>query len=302
MIVGLQTTPKDKRAAIVSHAKADDFMRQLMDHLAGRMAPAAGPRPPRWELPAYERRDSVRFGYLQARLVGQVDGCSVTFYLTSPDAGREAEKDGGDRGGESRLPLLAGTWPVPVVKACEVSFPDGELKPIRLPTGKGGTKLSATRRVNVARLAGRKLRTTWALTLVDAAAVTVRSTDWDSADDLAERGLDGVKYAPGGKSIEWAFERALHSPPDLRPVANLYATLGMVTQVVDRNPPSGAEAGPGGAEVRQQGLKRKPESAPSVGGGGGAGAPGRRGVLQGAQAMTTHPFGPRSSHGSRHVT
>ena len=266
MIVGLQTTPKDKRAAIVSHAKADDFMRQLMDHLAGRMAPAAGPRPPRWELPAYERRDFVRFGYLQARLVGQVDGCSVTVYLTSPDAGREAEKDGGDRGGESRLPLLAGTWPVPVVKACEVSFPDGELKPIRLPTGKGGTKLSATRRVNVAHLAGRKLRTKWTLTLVDAAAVTVRSTDWDSADDLAERGLDGVKYAPGGKSIEWAFERALHSPPDLRPVANLYATLGMVTQVVDRNPPSGAEAGPGGAEVRQQGLKRKPESAPSVGG------------------------------------
>ena len=77
VIVGLQTTPKDKRAAIVSHAKADDFMRQLMDHLAGRMAPAAGLRPPRWELPAYERRDSVRFGYLQARLVGQVDGCSL---------------------------------------------------------------------------------------------------------------------------------------------------------------------------------------------------------------------------------
>ena len=269
MIVCLQSTPKDKRAAIVSRAKADDFMRQLMDHLAGRMAPAAGPGPPRWEPPAYERRDSVRFGYLQARLVGQVDGCSVTFYLTSPDAGRE-EADGGDRGGEtlaprggseSRLPLLAGAWPVPVVKACEISFPNGELKPIRLPTGKGGTKLSATRRVNVAHLAGRRLRTKWALTLVDAAAVTVRGTDWDSADDLAERGLDGVKYAPGGKSIEWAFERALHSPPDLRPVANLYATLGMVTQVVDRNrdPPSGAEAGPGGAGLRQQGLKRKAE-------------------------------------------
>ena len=203
-----------------------------------------------------------------------------TFYLTSTDAGREAEKDGGDRGGESRLPLLAGTWPVPVVKACEVSFPDGELKPIRLPTGKGGTKLSATRRVNVARLAGRKLRTKWALTLVDAAAVTVRSTDWDAADNLAERGLDGVKYAPGGKSIEWVFERALHSPPDLRPVANLYATLGMVTQVVDRNPPSGAEAGPGGgggAAARTQ-TETGERPVRGRGEGGGAGAPGRRGV------------------------
>lgn len=52
VIINLQATPKDKKASLVIHGRADEVMRGVMANLA-------------MSIPAYVREDSVNIGHVQ---------------------------------------------------------------------------------------------------------------------------------------------------------------------------------------------------------------------------------------------
>ncbi len=70
VIINLQATPKDKKASLVIHGRADEVMRRVMANLA-------------FPIPSYVREDSVTIGHVQEQPMGSSKGHPFNLRISS---------------------------------------------------------------------------------------------------------------------------------------------------------------------------------------------------------------------------
>ncbi|EIE25513.1 SIR2-family protein HDAC1 [Coccomyxa subellipsoidea C-169] len=90
VIINLQATPKDKKASLVIHGRADEVMRRVMANLA-------------FPIPSYVREDSVTIGHVQEQPMGSGKGHPFNVRISSVH-------------GENCA--------MPLVQTIDISFPD----------------------------------------------------------------------------------------------------------------------------------------------------------------------------------